>query len=59
MRSVFSVIAETSPEEFERFGVSPDDLADATARRCFAVADVNQDGRCVMFVCLAARDYRA
>ena len=47
MRSVFAVIAETSPEQFEGFGVNPDELADATARRCFAVADINQDGRCV------------
>ena len=47
MRSVFAVIAETSPEQFEGFGVNPDELADATARRCFAVADVNKDGRCV------------
>ena len=34
MRSVFAVIAETSPEQFEGFGVNPDELADATARRC-------------------------
>ena len=42
--SVFSVIAETSPD-FARHGVRPEELADATARRCFAVADINNDGR--------------
>ena len=37
-------IAQTSPEVFRNYNVSPDELAVATAKRCFQDADINQDG---------------
>lgn len=45
LNSVFSVIAETSPDVFSEHSVSPPTLARITARRCFDESDINQDGR--------------
>ena len=45
LTSVFSVISSTSPEVFEQHSVTPEELAVATAKRCFLDADLNHDGK--------------
>ena len=45
LSSVFRVLYNSDPSAESRLGVSPDDLAVATARQCFAEADTNSDGR--------------
>jgi EF-hand domain pair len=44
LTSVYRVIYETVPGTAEQLGVSPEELASATAQRCFEEADVNGDG---------------
>lgn len=48
LKSVFAVIAKQSPEVFKKHNVGPDELATATAKSCFAEADLNGDG-CLSF----------
>lgn len=45
LTSVFRVIEATSPDVFARHAVSPEELGRITAKRCFAEADANHDGR--------------
>ena len=45
LKSIFAVIAQNTPEVFAAHGVSADQLAVATAKSCFAEADLNHDGR--------------
>lgn len=45
LASMFRVVYAAEPDEAQRLGVSPDELAAATARECFREADINQDGK--------------
>jgi len=45
LKSVFTVMQETSSEVFDRHGVSAEELADITAEQCFLEADTNHDGK--------------
>ena len=45
LASVYKVLYQTSPETRGSLGVSPEQLAEVTARQCFAEADLNHDGR--------------
>jgi hypothetical protein len=44
LTSVYRVIYETVPGTGEQLGVSPEELAAATAQKCFEEADANGDG---------------
>jgi len=44
LRSVFRVVAQTDPEKFRDKNVTPESLADATAKQCFMDCDSNDDG---------------
>jgi len=44
LSSVFTVLAEVMPEVFEKYQVSAEELAEATAVTCFKEADLNHDG---------------
>jgi Ca2+-binding EF-hand superfamily protein len=44
LRSVFRVMQALEPESFTRLGLSPDEIAAATAEKCFEDADTNKDG---------------
>jgi Ca2+-binding EF-hand superfamily protein len=44
LTSVFKVMFEAQPGTAERMGVSPEELADVTARQAFIEADVDEDG---------------
>ncbi|CAK9094657.1 Recoverin family protein DDB_G0274781 [Durusdinium trenchii] len=45
LSSVFTVIQQTSSEVFEKYQISPDELARVTAEQCFLEADLDADGR--------------
>ncbi|KDO22666.1 hypothetical protein SPRG_10981 [Saprolegnia parasitica CBS 223.65] len=45
MTSIFKVMYETSDRAKDKMGVSPEELARATATQCFRDADVNHDAR--------------
>ena len=45
LKAVFRVLAAIEPESFTSNGLNPDQLAEATATKCFAEADANGDGQ--------------
>jgi hypothetical protein len=56
LTSVFLVMDAIDPESFSGAGISPSDLADATAIQCFEEADSNQDGK-LRWVCVRVQHH--
>ncbi len=44
LRSVFRVMQALEPGSFTRLSLTPDEIAAATAQKCFEDADANKDG---------------